>query len=471
MEDKWIIWGAGKNGARMLKFFRIYGQKVGFFVDINSLLWGERYEEIDIKAPTEIVSSYNVCISVVGKEKEIREYLMDRLDVPPDNIFYYVSCIINVMKNKLSGYIEGSDILLNKSRLILLGCTNGLGLGGVETWNLFFGNVFKKKGYNVKYLLRTIDVREDIKNFILVDIANYNDCCDIESIRKIAQVILNNMPIVIVTNYFNSFLLTACAVKLLYPDSVKIISVVHGGRKKLIGNYAAVDFAVDIFMGVARDGICNQLQKYGIDEVKIHHVVCPVPCMLKRERRYKGREEAIRIGYAARLTLKDKDKRADYLLPLIELLERSGISYELNIAGEGDFKEVIEDFVVRNMCGDHVHLYGLIPREEMQGFWQKQDIFLNVSDCEGNSMSMMEAMAQGAVPVLTDVSGVRDSVKDGVNGFIAKCGDLEEIKNFICFLNNNYGLLEIMGKKASDVIAEKYKEEEMIKRFENCIFS
>lgn len=54
----------------------------------------------------------------------------------------------------------------------------------------------------------------------------------------------------------------------------------------------------------------------------------------------------------------------------------------------------------------------------MINFCQEQDLFLNFSDSEGNSMSKVEAMACRSIPVVTNISGVRDSIVNDKNGFI-----------------------------------------------------
>lgn len=46
----------------------------------------------------------------------------------------------------------------------------------------------------------------------------------------------------------------------------------------------------------------------------------------------------------------------------------------------------------------------------MDAFWKGQDVFVNVSEYEGTSLSMLEAMGYGCVPVVTDVSGAREFI-------------------------------------------------------------
>ena len=83
---------------------------------------------------------------------------------------------------------------------------------------------------------------------------------------------------------------------------------------------------------------------------------------------------------------------------------------------------------------------------------------ISCSEWEGHSISQSEAMAAGAVPVITDVSGARDDVTDGYNGFVVPVGDIDALADRICFLYHNRNEIEQLGKHAHEVIYERQKE-------------
>ena len=82
---------------------------------------------------------------------------------------------------------------------------------------------------------------------------------------------------------------------------------------------------------------------------------------------------------------------------------------------------------------------------------------ISCSEREGHSISQSEAMAAGAVPVITDVSGARDDVTDGYNGFVVPVGDVDALADRICYLYYNRDELVRMGKCAHDTIYERQK--------------
>ena len=61
--------------------------------------------------------------------------------------------------------------------------------------------------------------------------------------------------------------------------------------------------------------------------------------------------------------------------------------------------------------------------------------------------SMMEAMAMEKPVVSYNIRGVRDLVKDGVNGFLVPFGDVEALAEKIMYLMDHPELAKEMGKR------------------------
>ena len=88
-------------------------------------------------------------------------------------------------------------------------------------------------------------------------------------------------------------------------------------------------------------------------------------------------------------------------------------------------------------------------------FWKRQDVCVNLADYEGRSISIIEAMGNGAVPVVTATSGVREDITDTVNGYIVPVGDYCAIADRIRMLDRERALLPKMGKLAHAAVAPK----------------
>ncbi|MBQ9233730.1 MAG: glycosyltransferase family 4 protein, partial [Lachnospiraceae bacterium] len=104
---------------------------------------------------------------------------------------------------------------------------------------------------------------------------------------------------------------------------------------------------------------------------------------------------------------------------------------------------------------DRITMYGKIPNDKMGDFWKKIDIYLNFSEFEGTSLSMLEAMSYGCVPVASDVSGVKDFIEHGINGYIYNFGDLDMLCQNIFLLEKDRKLMRNMGGLSREIIMAK----------------
>ena len=148
-------------------------------------------------------------------------------------------------------------------------------------------------------------------------------------------------------------------------------------------------------------------------------------------------------------------KRLDLLPGLLLELDRRKVDYQLEIAGMGAYVDTLLECIKDTGAEKRVHLCGMIERNQMSCFWRRQDICINLSDYEGRSISVMEAMANGAVPVVTKTSGVREDIADGESGYLIEIGDYARMADVICELEKKRFLLKDMGEKAFESISEK----------------
>jgi glycosyltransferase involved in cell wall biosynthesis len=97
-----------------------------------------------------------------------------------------------------------------------------------------------------------------------------------------------------------------------------------------------------------------------------------------------------------------------------------------------------------------------IPIEEKIRLYKDCDIFLLPSYNEGLPYSMIEAMAAGMAIIASDVGGIPEAVKDGVNGIIVRPGSVSDIVNSLNFLIENKETRVDMGKENIALVREKY---------------
>lgn len=461
----WIVWGAGQIGQSICRLLKNKNCKVLAFIDMNEKMHGKVLEGVKVHSKKDLAlfQDYTVCVSVDGKYDEIAHTLMDEFGLEKERIISHVSLVREVyMKN-----IDVPPRSGNAEPSIIFQCDSGLGLGGVETWCLTFGKELERKGVNVKYLVPKSKENSQLcpQKLIEVECEDFLNFGNPETFENLIQALVDALPCTVVINYKFLGYLASCIVKQAYPEDIRLISVVHGGKQPIFDWNVMYQDYIDGFVGVARGGICDKLIANGIPSNKVANIVCPVPIEGSLERAYSKDNEPMKLSYAGRLTLKDSDKRVDLLIPFIEGLEQSKVNYILHIAGDGDYRPTLEEYVNNNNLQERIIIHGLIPRDSMKQYWKQSDVFVNVSDSEGNCMSMLEALSQGCVPVLTDVSGVRDSVEDGENGYIVERRDIDTMVRHIKYLDEHRPLLEIFGRRSYAKMYEKYGDGKMVNKF------
>jgi glycosyltransferase involved in cell wall biosynthesis len=75
------------------------------------------------------------------------------------------------------------------------------------------------------------------------------------------------------------------------------------------------------------------------------------------------------------------------------------------------------------MLRDRVHLLGRVPRAKVEQLMRAADIFVLGSHREGCSSALVEAMAAGLAPVVSDIPSSRKLTGDGAAGALWPCGD------------------------------------------------
>lgn len=79
------------------------------------------------------------------------------------------------------------------------------------------------------------------------------------------------------------------------------------------------------------------------------------------------------------------------------------------------------------MLRDRVQLLGRMPREKIEELMRAADIFVLGSRSEGCSSALMEAMATGMTPLVTDIPPSRAVTGNGTVGTLWPCGDSEAL--------------------------------------------
>lgn len=127
--------------------------------------------------------------------------------------------------------------------------------------------------------------------------------------------------------------------------------------------------------------------------------------------------------------------------------------------GTGEFAGEIEQFldsIKKRKLSTYIKYEEKIYGQKLFDYYLSSDIFVLPSYAENLPNSVLEAMAAGLPVVVSDVGAIPEIVKDGVNGFLVKPGDINSIAEKIIKLAEDKDLRKLMGRRNLEIVKEKY---------------
>jgi len=150
--------------------------------------------------------------------------------------------------------------------------------------------------------------------------------------------------------------------------------------------------------------------------------------------------EAFVVGHVGRLA---PEKNLAFLAEVLRRLLLINDNAHFLLAGEGAAKSSMLEKLYSAGFENRVHFRGVVGREELLKAYRAMDVFAFASRSETQGIVLTEAMAARVPVVALDATGVREVVRDGINGRLLQTDQPEsfvEALNWIASLDpENYG--------------------------------
>jgi glycosyltransferase involved in cell wall biosynthesis len=114
--------------------------------------------------------------------------------------------------------------------------------------------------------------------------------------------------------------------------------------------------------------------------------------------------------------------RIDVLLDALALLADRTDGWTGTIFGEGPEREELASRANGLGLSTRVSFTGQKSSGEVESALARADVYVSLAESDGASIALLEAMALGAVPVVSDIASNRAWVTDGVNGILSAIG-------------------------------------------------
>lgn len=207
---------------------------------------------------------------------------------------------------------------------------------------------------------------------------------------------------------------------------------------------------ITFFIALTKDCI-KELMDIGVHENKIKKIPNGVEVPHKYTKEFN---EVIKIAFAGRLI---KRKKVHHILNSLKpILNSKYLKFQLYIIGDGPEKEKLI-VLSKALNLDKLTVFtGEIDNSDVLDIFKKSDVFILPSESEGMSNALLQACANGCIPIVKNISQNRDVITDE-NGFLFD--NIYEISDFLKRLDD-----EVLRKRISTAAFQNMKENFDIKK-------
>ncbi len=153
------------------------------------------------------------------------------------------------------------------------------------------------------------------------------------------------------------------------------------------------------------------------------------------------------------------------LIKAFDMIKDKHSTWKVKIFGKGDMKDELQEYINSNNLEDRVFLCGRTEKPFME--LKRSKVFVLSSHYEGFPNVLCEGMYAGLACISSDcVSGPRELIDDGENGYLFPVGDEKILAEKLDKLLSSEDFCDIMGNRAKNtverlklpVICEKWYE-------------
>lgn len=245
----------------------------------------------------------------------------------------------------------------------------------------------------------------------------------VSQLRKLSpDVIINNYNAT--TQYILPFL----------PKKTKIVHILHNNTDdfyrvaaingRYVDKWIAPTPALENYFNIYTE--C----KYKSRVITIPHAVDGISDIIR-----KFSSEMLQLTFVGVLY----EHKGVLILPeVIKRLVAKGHKFHFTFIGEGILHSNLEAALKEEICKGIVEFTGRIAGDEVYSRLLQTDIFVYPTHIDAFGLVIAEAMMNGAVPVVTCLKGITDTIVDaGINGYLETQDDVDGFVEHISYLIEN----------------------------------
>jgi len=222
-----------------------------------------------------------------------------------------------------------------------------------------------------------------------------------------------------------------------------------------------------LVLGVSED-VTKSIQKNISPKIKVSTLLNGVNTETFRRQdhdvvrnEYKIPNDAIVIGIVAVFRFQ---KRIEEWLEVFKTTSKSNSKIYGIIVGAGPLEKSIQQKCTELGLNDKIIFPGL--QTNVKPFYEAMDIFMMCSSFEGLPIALLEAMSMECAIVSTDAGGIKEVIRDGVDGKLVPVDQFEKLSNHLLEIINEPSLLRDFKKAARARVVSKFSLKTMVSELE-----
>jgi glycosyltransferase involved in cell wall biosynthesis len=165
-----------------------------------------------------------------------------------------------------------------------------------------------------------------------------------------------------------------------------------------------------------------------------------------------------------------KYKRIDILLDTVPKMLKEIPDLEVVLVGDGDDLPRLKEICRKSKIEKSIKFTNFVPSREKADLLASSWVSVNTSPKEGWGLTSVESQSSGTPSIVPDSPGLRETVKDGVSGYIYPFGNKEALARILIKILKDKRLTLDMGEQAKKW-AENFSWDESAKKMKKIILS
>lgn len=242
----------------------------------------------------------------------------------------------------------------------------------------------------------------------------------------------------------------------LLDPGVISVPIIHLDLPSFISNAASNNGQWDRVVAVSPLLKERFLTTTGYDEESIAYIAngVDVPDAWPKSGQLTDASRPLAVAFSGRI---ENRQKGVFLLPdVLRALNETGTDIHLNVIGDGPDLQALRarfaDSGIRN-----VTFHGALTHEGALSAVERNDALIMPSYFEGMPIALLESMARGVVPVVSNLRGSTDLiVRNGANGFLVDAGRTEGFIEGVRLMARDRIKLREMSRLAWETVSDGF---------------